>query len=434
MSGSKPLYHVVSTGGGVTSRGLIYGHLRHIGINTSSNTCVLCYAKNYKNHIRVVKKKGNEGGKNMIGEITKHKSAFTLAEGGQRPHLNLCQRKSAFTLAEVLITLSIIGVVAALTIPSMIENHNNKAWKTAKDLWDKKLVEATRQMNIDGVMTGVASTTEDYMNYFKKYVKVIKTCENDKLENCYAPKFVQTGDKETEVEVSSLTTADSLGQKDWGTNTMGFVIADGTTVVMAYNPNCSSVDPFSKEGQNGQVGCMSMLIDVNGKKGPNRVGDDIQLKNATISDCDMQFGDKCMAASDIYPITPINTCDGSADLEYDDRGSTNRLCATNYWAGAKKECATNGMRLPSGQELADVATYIYKQESNPIGATEERGDITPDRTRAAELNWSTGIYWSSEPSRFPSRGACERRFMSFGTYWDNAGYADEAYYRARCFK
>ena len=31
--------------------------------------------------------------------------------------------KRAFTLAEVLITLGIIGVVAALTIPTLISNH-----------------------------------------------------------------------------------------------------------------------------------------------------------------------------------------------------------------------------------------------------------------------------------------------------------------------
>ena len=337
--------------------------------------------------------------------------------------------KTAFTLAEILITLSVIGIVAALTIPSMIENHNNKAWKTAKDLWDKKLVEATRQMNIDGVMTGVASTTEDYMNYFKKYVKVIKTCENDKLENCYAPKFVQTGDKETEVEVSSLTTASKLGQKNWNTNTMGFVIADGTTVVMAYNPNCSSVDPFSSEGQSGQVGCMSMLIDVNGKKGPNKVGDDIQLKNATISTCDMKLGNLCMAASDIYPITPINTCEGSPDRDYDDRDHS--YCSNNYWAGAKKACGED-MRLPTLQELADVATYIYKQEDNPIGVQEDRYDITPDVARAAELNWSISwSYWSSEPHG--SYYAYKRYFSSSYSNWS---YSNVSYsgYRARCFK
>ena len=350
-----------------------------------------------------------------------------------RKKLDLNKSETAFTLAEVLITLSVIGIVAALTIPSMIENHNNKAWKTAKDLWDKKLVEATRQMNIDGVMTGVANSTEDYMNYFKKYVKVIKTCENDKLENCYAPKIVQTAGED--VEVSILKRSGNLGHQDWNTNTMGFVIADGTTVVMAYNPNCSSVDPFSKEGQSGQVGCMSMLIDVNGKKGPNRVGDDIQLKNATISTCDMKFQDKCIAASDIYPTTAINTCTGSGNEEWDDRGTdTYNYCATNHWAGAKKACADNDMRLSTGQELADVATYIYKQESNPIGAMGIRENITPDSERATELNWSTngGEYWSSEPDG--SSGAYTRFFISSGSLCSNSSYVSYSNGRARFFK
>lgn len=34
--------------------------------------------------------------------------------------------KRAFTLVEVLITLGIIGVVAALTLPALIENYQKK--------------------------------------------------------------------------------------------------------------------------------------------------------------------------------------------------------------------------------------------------------------------------------------------------------------------
>lgn len=34
--------------------------------------------------------------------------------------------KKGFTLAEVLITLGIIGVVAAMTMPSLIQNHRKK--------------------------------------------------------------------------------------------------------------------------------------------------------------------------------------------------------------------------------------------------------------------------------------------------------------------
>ena len=36
--------------------------------------------------------------------------------------------KNAFTLAEVLITLGIIGVVAALTLPSLIQNYQKQVW------------------------------------------------------------------------------------------------------------------------------------------------------------------------------------------------------------------------------------------------------------------------------------------------------------------
>ncbi len=36
------------------------------------------------------------------------------------------KQTSAFTLAEVLITLAIIGIVAALTIPTLISNYQKK--------------------------------------------------------------------------------------------------------------------------------------------------------------------------------------------------------------------------------------------------------------------------------------------------------------------
>lgn len=42
----------------------------------------------------------------------------------------LFTRKSAFTLAEVLITLGVIGVVAAMTIPTLIHNYKAKEMRT----------------------------------------------------------------------------------------------------------------------------------------------------------------------------------------------------------------------------------------------------------------------------------------------------------------
>ena len=66
-------------------------------------------------------------GDNCVSRFTFHTSlkskiAFTLAEGATHVALWNNQRKIAFTLAEVLITLGIIGVVAALTIPALIQS------------------------------------------------------------------------------------------------------------------------------------------------------------------------------------------------------------------------------------------------------------------------------------------------------------------------
>ena len=58
------------------------------------------------------------------------KSAFTLAEGATHVAHWKDSRKVAFTLAEVLITLGIIGIVAALTLPTIIHKYQAKVLKT----------------------------------------------------------------------------------------------------------------------------------------------------------------------------------------------------------------------------------------------------------------------------------------------------------------
>ena len=53
------------------------------------------------------------------------KNAFTLVEGVTHVATSDKIRRAAFTLAEVLITLGIIGVVAALTMPALIQNYTH---------------------------------------------------------------------------------------------------------------------------------------------------------------------------------------------------------------------------------------------------------------------------------------------------------------------
>ena len=330
------------------------------------------------------------------------------------------QLRRAFTLAEVLITLAVIGIVAALTLPGLIQNHNEKAWSTAKDLWEKKLTETVRRMNTDGVMTG-HNTTEDFMDTFKQYMKVIKSCDNTDINKCYSPKVVTTGSNEEpmEVETDSLTSASSMGLSDWqtNTNTMSFVVADGTTVIMAYQPECPYADPIEDTGS--QVSCMGYMVDVNGKKGPNRVGKDIQLSSGVaFSTCDNPIGDMCWS-TDFAATRAINTCEGSEyeDLE-EQHGS---YCSTNYWAGAKLTCKEKNMTLPTRAQLAQLASNLYVDSSgNDITFaedTERSGIQLREQYKETPPLTLGSYYWSSE--EYSTSYAYIRYFNSSTSAWGN---------------
>ena len=55
----------------------------------------------------------------------------------------------AFTLAEVLITLGIIGVVAALTMPSLIANHNKRVVETRLQKFYSSMNQAIKMAELD---------------------------------------------------------------------------------------------------------------------------------------------------------------------------------------------------------------------------------------------------------------------------------------------
>src|SRR5574344_1035012 len=94
-------------------------------------------------------------------------------------HINL-----AFTLAEVLIVLGIIGIVAAMTIPTLMQKIQDMEFKTAAKKAYSVTSEALKKMNYD-----YGTTYADYINTTKgekvllkdrlmPYFKVLKDCRH----------------------------------------------------------------------------------------------------------------------------------------------------------------------------------------------------------------------------------------------------------------
>lgn len=84
--------------------------------------------------------------------------------------------KKGFTLAEVLITVAIIGVVAAISIPSVISNSQQQEFKTGLRKAVSVLNSAiTMNMALDGESP---YDNQDLFNYLQRHMNIMKTAAN----------------------------------------------------------------------------------------------------------------------------------------------------------------------------------------------------------------------------------------------------------------
>lgn len=191
------------------------------------------------------------------------------------------KRLSAFTLAEVLITLAIIGIVAAITIPSLIQKHQVRATVTQLkkmhsvlnnalrlsvvqhgeiNTWglslagDKEYPEDTPQEEIDAQREKQAFM----MHRISENLKVIDQCED-----------VETG-------CGLLQKRYTLDGQEYGNWATRIVLADGSMIRSAtvISADCTQVYGESKILQNV---CGQIFVDINGIKEPNTQGKDVFL-------------------------------------------------------------------------------------------------------------------------------------------------------------
>ena len=210
------------------------------------------------------------------------------------PSLSREGKRAAFTLAEVLITLGIIGIVAALTIPGLINKINEKVTSTQKTVIERKLVESLNMLsNKENGLNVTYNNTEEFVKALSKYLKVTTICGKNDLQNCFPYEKInydKNGENKT-VDVSSLTTGKKFKLEGNWLDTAGFIMANGTPFIISYNNDCGTisndkgqtiVDP-DRPLKDIPYQCIDGIYDNNGTRSPNKFGKDVKpLLNAQI--------------------------------------------------------------------------------------------------------------------------------------------------------
>ena len=186
---------------------------------------------------------------------------------------------NGFTLAEVLITLAIVGVVAAMTMPVLINKINDREYDRAREKALNSIGEAGRLLAVQGDI-GSGTNAEDFVkNYLSKKLKIVQMCDSDNLEKCGLSPTIKKLDGTTTMNMPTTIAGlglPSIDNSTWKTSTTnyGFLTANGYAVNLFYNPNCTTDTNAINSLASGYV-CMNAIYDMNGLRNPNQVGKDI---------------------------------------------------------------------------------------------------------------------------------------------------------------
>ena len=174
-------------------------------------------------------------------------------------------RRRAFTLAEVLITLGIIGVVAALTLPVLISKYKHKELETRFKKAYSVLSQATVDLPTEYGRCEVANASEINDFVFNK-LKKIGSGSLEMSNIGYIKGFKTYTLEDTDAVIHPNCFSPWKNQK-WSNY---IIMPDGTTFSFCTNNTVGS----------------SISVDTNGgNKGPNAYGHDLFFFHIVIEDC-----------------------------------------------------------------------------------------------------------------------------------------------------
>ena len=329
--------------------------------------------------------------------------------------------KVAFTLAEVLITLGIIGIVAAMTLPAFISNVQGRIQAKRVENINQKLSKVTDKMAVQSGLIGYPDTMA-FVQEMKKHMSIAKVCDNSHLSECWGTTEVDVG-KDKPWEISKTKTAKNLkiGEPDNWADTVGIVTADGTPMILSYDKECN-FDPNNaglqynqSSGKSNSLACLSGVYDWNGGARPNKLGDDVitlGMASGLGSSCAFEVNGTCYTA----PFTPTPMTKAECEAQKDELGIKACYWSSDYWAGAVKQCG-GVSKMPTMAQLGELASQMYV--GNPsIGAKEDKRDIQFDSnsSTAKSLGLTPYFYlWSGE--EYSSNGAYTRDFNTTYSRW-----------------
>lgn len=222
-------------------------------------------------------------------------------------------KKFGFTLAEVLITLGIVGVVAALTAPALVKNSGQAKIGPSLMRFVNTWEVACQQLMNDEDLSRLNS-----LGTF--------TDQNPKLLSHLSKYMIMTPLPAADANAYRYYPPDGSGNgsKIQFPN-QSYQLKDGS-IIWAQFQNLASDDIREMAGIKTMMG--AIMIDINGLKGNNRTGKEVFMFDVADSGKLIPYGSNMFKA--LYNGTFVNQCSLTTKKGYDGLACTGKI-ADNGW-------------------------------------------------------------------------------------------------------
>lgn len=186
-------------------------------------------------------------------------------------------KKKAFTFVEVMITIAILGIIAALIIPILLAGINERRWITGCKKAYTTLSQATDAAILDrGPLKdwpGADADSEKVYRYFAQHLNITKECLQE--SGCWTRNIKG---------LNGSTNVSNFTDQGYGTPAISFKTADGMNMAFDLQP-ADTVAGGTWQGVSRDYNITNRTdknqamytfhVDVNGDQGPNVIGKDI---------------------------------------------------------------------------------------------------------------------------------------------------------------
>lgn len=169
--------------------------------------------------------------------------------------------EKAFTLAEALITLAILGVIAALTIPGLIMSMQKSEHVSGMKKAYATLAQAINKMNVANDCANYIKFWDNdntFWQEFTKQLNTMKICNNNE-SGCF-----------TKVEIKKLN-----GGSEGVIDGKNYTVRTTDGYCYQYTPGLVQASVYGIEEKDAEKVLGTFLVDVNGDGNPNTLGRDL---------------------------------------------------------------------------------------------------------------------------------------------------------------